>query len=148
MYISYITLSRLIVLYSHCRVNRDTNLFVVCVLCNILILASTVRIWAPCVAFPTYGAHPHHAAVCSVPFGFKACDLAYLQTPLDFALSEPLPGGLQCWLQAVSDIGTCSYLQSCEACKRVAALMTKGIAANGRWAKVQERGKTNTGQQK
>ena len=66
MYVLYITLSRLIVLYPRCRVNRDTNLFVVCVLCNILILASTMRVWAPCVAFPTYGAHPHYVAVHSV----------------------------------------------------------------------------------
>ena len=33
-YILYVTLSRLIVLYPRCRVNRDTNLSVVCVLCN------------------------------------------------------------------------------------------------------------------
>ena len=34
LYISYITLFRLIVLYSRCRVNRDTNMFIVYVLCN------------------------------------------------------------------------------------------------------------------
>ena len=34
---------------------------VVCVLCNILILASIVRVWAPSVAFPACGAHPHYA---------------------------------------------------------------------------------------
>ena len=34
-YILYVTLSRLIVLYSRCRVNRGTNLSVVCVLWNI-----------------------------------------------------------------------------------------------------------------
>ena len=35
-YILYVILFRLIVLYSQCRVNRGTNLSVVCVLCNIL----------------------------------------------------------------------------------------------------------------
>ena len=34
LYILYVTLFRLIVLYSRCRVNRDTNLSVVCALCN------------------------------------------------------------------------------------------------------------------
>ena len=34
---------RLIVLYPRCRVNRDTNLSVVCVLCN-FVIASTVRV--------------------------------------------------------------------------------------------------------
>ena len=34
LYILYVTLFRLIVLYSRCRVNRDTNMFVVYILCN------------------------------------------------------------------------------------------------------------------
>ena len=54
------------VLYPWCRVNRDTNLSVVCELCN-FVIASTVRVWAPCVAFPTCGAHPHWFAVRFVP---------------------------------------------------------------------------------
>ena len=57
LFIVNVTLSRLIVLYLRCRVNRDTNLSVVCVLCNIL-FASTARLGFR-VAFPTCGAHPH-----------------------------------------------------------------------------------------
>ena len=34
LYILYVTLFRLIALYSRCRVNRDTNMFVVYALCN------------------------------------------------------------------------------------------------------------------
>ena len=41
-------------------------MFVVCVLCS-FVIASIVRVLAPYVAFPTYGAHPHHVAVRSVP---------------------------------------------------------------------------------
>ena len=37
-YILYVTLFRLIVLYSRCRVNRDTNMSVVSVLCNFYFL--------------------------------------------------------------------------------------------------------------
>ena len=48
-YILYIILSRLIVLYSQCRVNRDTNMFVVYVLCNIFEFcfhyAFGLRVW-------------------------------------------------------------------------------------------------------
>ena len=65
LYILYITLFRLIVLFSRCRVNWDTNMSVVCVLCNIFLLPLCV--WAPYVAFPTCGAHPHWATVCSMP---------------------------------------------------------------------------------
>ena len=61
--------------------------------------------------FPTCGAHPHYAVVRSVPSGFEACDLASLPPPPpphppDFALYEPVPGGLQGRLQLMSDIET------------------------------------------
>ena len=57
LYILYVTLFRLIVLYSRCRVNRDTNMSIACVLYNIFI-ASTACLGLR-VAFPTCGAHPH-----------------------------------------------------------------------------------------
>ena len=79
LYILYITLFRLIVLYSWCRVNRDTNISVVCVLCNNFLLP--LRVWAPCVAFPTCGVHPHWAAVRSIPFDFGAQRLSF--TPVN-----------------------------------------------------------------
>ena len=43
LYILYVTLPRLIVLYFWCRVNRGTNMFVVCIFCNFAI-ASTARL--------------------------------------------------------------------------------------------------------
>ena len=59
LYILHVILFRLIVLYPWCRINRDTNMSVVCVLCHILI-AFTVRAFGPpTVVFPTCGAHPH-----------------------------------------------------------------------------------------
>ena len=63
--IVYITLIRLIVLYSQCRVNWVTNLFVVFYYV-ILILASTARLGLLCWAFPTCWVHPHYAVVHSV----------------------------------------------------------------------------------
>ena len=57
MYIDNVTLSRLIVLYSRCRVNRSTNLSAVCVLCNHILLP--LRVWAT-YAFPSCGVHPHY----------------------------------------------------------------------------------------
>ena len=68
--ILYVTLFNLIVLYSRCRVNQDTNMSVVCVLCNILSFASTARLGVR-VAFPTCGVHPHYAAVRSITSGFE-----------------------------------------------------------------------------
>ena len=47
-YILYITLFRLIVRYPRCRVNRDINMSVVCVLYNILIFAFTARLGSLC----------------------------------------------------------------------------------------------------
>ena len=45
---------------------------VVYILCNILILVSTVRVWAPYVAFPTYGVHPHYATIRSIPAALRS----------------------------------------------------------------------------
>ena len=45
IYIEYVTLSRLIVLYSQCRVNRVTNLSVV-LYYVILLLLLPLRVWA------------------------------------------------------------------------------------------------------
>ena len=57
LYILYVVLFRLIVLYSRCRVNRDTNMSVVYVLCNFNFCFHCV--FGLRVAFPTCGAHPH-----------------------------------------------------------------------------------------
>ena len=76
----YVTLIRLIVLYSRCRVNRGTNMSVV-LYYVILILASTARLGLLCWAFPTCGVRPHHAVVRSVTFGFGAGDSASFPTP-------------------------------------------------------------------
>ena len=48
LFIVYVTLFRLIVLYSRCGVNRDTNMFVVCVLYNIFYVLLPLQVWAPC----------------------------------------------------------------------------------------------------
>ena len=53
----YVTLSRLIVLYSRCRVNRGTTLSVF-LYYVILIIAFTACLGF-CVAFPTCGVRPH-----------------------------------------------------------------------------------------
>ena len=49
LYIEYVTLSRLIILYSRCRVNRGTNLSIVLCyvifLCHFLLLLP-LRVWA------------------------------------------------------------------------------------------------------
>ena len=45
LYILYVTCYRLIVLYSRCRVNRGTNMSVVCRLCNFILLPLCV-LWA------------------------------------------------------------------------------------------------------
>ena len=58
LHILYIILFRLIVLYSWCRVNRDTNMAVVCVLCYFNSCFHDARFRLR-VAFPTCGAHPH-----------------------------------------------------------------------------------------
>ena len=54
--IVHITLIKFIGLYSWCRVNQSTNLSVV--LYYVIFLLLPLRIWAPCVAFPTCGAFP------------------------------------------------------------------------------------------
>ena len=56
LFIVYVTLFRLTVLYSRCRVNRGTNLSVV--LYYVILLLLPLRVWAPCVAFPTCGPFP------------------------------------------------------------------------------------------
>ena len=56
----YVTLSRLIVLYSRCRVNRCTNMFVVMYYVIYFCFASTA-FWAPFVcALPNLWGAPHH----------------------------------------------------------------------------------------
>ena len=64
-YIEYVTLSRLIVLYSQCRVNRNTNLFVV-LYYVIFCFASTTHLGLLCWASPTCRVRPHYAAVHSI----------------------------------------------------------------------------------
>ena len=99
LYILYVTLFRLIVLYSRCRVKQDKNMSVVCVLCNFLVFCFHCACLGACVAFPTCGVHPHYVAVCSIPSGFGACNSAALPFPpplsANFALFEPPLGGLQ-----------------------------------------------------
>ena len=56
LYIEYVTLSRLIVLYSQYRVNRGTNLSVVLYYVT-FVIASTACLGF-CVAFPTLGYVP------------------------------------------------------------------------------------------
>ena len=68
--ILYVTLFRLIVLYSRCRVNQDTNMSVVCVLCN-FVIASTVRL----------------GSICGVPNLWDASPLSY--SPLHTSCSFP-----------------------------------------------------------
>ena len=65
LFIVYVTLFRLIVLYSRCRVRRGTYLSVVFYYV-ILILASIAHLGLLCWAFPTCGVRPHHAVVHSV----------------------------------------------------------------------------------
>ena len=65
LFIVYITLFGLIVLYSQCRVNRGTNLFVV-LYYIIFFIASTAHLGLLCGVFPTYGVRPHYAVVHSV----------------------------------------------------------------------------------
>ena len=74
LYILYVTLFRLIVLYSWCRVNRGTNMFVVCVSCNISCYCFHCML-RPRMAFPNlWGASPlscnplHTTLVEEVPF--------------------------------------------------------------------------------
>ena len=55
LFIVYVTLFRLIVLYSRCRVNRGTSLFVVLYYVIFLLLFCFHCVWAECWAFPTYG---------------------------------------------------------------------------------------------
>ena len=62
LFIVYVTLFRLIVLYSRCRVNRGTNLFVILYYATYFVIASTVRLGF-CVAFPTCGVRPHYGCV-------------------------------------------------------------------------------------
>ena len=57
LYILYVTLSRLIVLYCRCRVNRDTNMSVVCVLCNFN-FCSHCAFMPPCGVPNLWGASP------------------------------------------------------------------------------------------
>ena len=57
---------------------------------------ATLLWWVPAVGTR------HCASLVSEPAGS-----ASLQPPPDFALSEPLPGGIQGWLRAVSDMRTC-----------------------------------------
>ena len=47
LFIVYVTLSRMIALYSRCRVNRGTNLSVV--FYYVIFLLLPLRIWASCV---------------------------------------------------------------------------------------------------
>ena len=56
--------------------------------------------------------------------------------PLDFALSEPLPWGLQGWLQLVSDIATRNCLQRRKVRRRAATWMLRGREAQGGWRQV------------
>ena len=65
-FIVYVTLFRLIVLYSRCRVNWHTNLSVVLYDIVIFCFASTVRLGLLGVAFPTCGVRPHNVVVHSV----------------------------------------------------------------------------------
>ena len=58
LFIVYVTLFRLIVLYSRCRVNRGTNLSVV-LYYVIFLFASTAHLGFRVGAFPTYGVRPH-----------------------------------------------------------------------------------------
>ena len=62
--------------------------------------------------------------------------------PRDFALSEPLPGGLQGWLQLVSDIETRSCLQRRKVRRRAATWMLRGREAQGGRRRVKKKKKT------
>ena len=65
VYILYVTLSRLIVLYSLCRVNRGTNMSVVYVLYNFIFCFHCMfglSVWRS----PTCGVHPHYATIRSI----------------------------------------------------------------------------------
>ena len=64
LFIVYVTLIRLIVLYSRCRVNRSTNLSVF-LYYVIFLFASTARLGFHVGAFPTCGVRPHYAVVHS-----------------------------------------------------------------------------------
>ena len=111
----YVTLSRLIVLYSRCRVNRGTNMFVVMYYVIYFCFASTA-FWAPFVcALPNLWGAPHHDVHSVTMVSELWTQLPSSPPPPDFALPEPLPGGLQGWLQAQSDMRTCSALCCCEA---------------------------------
>ena len=83
LFIVNVTLSRMIVLYSQCRVNWGTNLSVV-LYDVIFFIASTARLGLLCGAFPTCGVRPHHAAVHSVTFWFRSWRLSFLPPPPPF----------------------------------------------------------------
>ena len=61
LFIVYVTLLRLIVLYSRCRVTRSTNLFVVLYDVFYFCFASTA-VWAPCRRSQPMGCVPTVAA--------------------------------------------------------------------------------------
>ena len=64
LFIVYVTLIRLIVLYSQCRVNWSTNLFVVLYDVIYFCFAST-EVWAPCRRSQLVGCVP--TVVASTP---------------------------------------------------------------------------------
>ena len=64
LFIVYVTLIRLIVLYSRCRVNQSTNLSVF-LYYVILFIASIVHLRFRVGAFPTCGVRPHYAVAHS-----------------------------------------------------------------------------------
>ena len=91
LFIVYVTFIRLIVLYSRCRVNRSTNLFVFlydvinfcfCFHCGL------GSVWA----FPTCGVRPHSGYVHSITTGFGAEDSASFQPPRTLSYLSPSLG--------------------------------------------------------
>ena len=65
LFLVYVTLFRLIVLYSRCRVNWGTNLSVV--LYDVIIfLLLPLRVWASVFGVPNLWGVPHYAAVHSI----------------------------------------------------------------------------------
>ena len=77
LFIVYITLIRLIVLCSWCRVNRSTNLSIV--LYYVISFASTACLGLLSGAFPTCGVRPHYGYVhftslCIIVFACHCCN--------------------------------------------------------------------------
>ena len=81
-----------------------------------------------------------HCLAGALHFGFGAGGSASLQPPPpDITLPEPLPGGLQGWLQLVSDIETCNCLQRRKVRRRAATWMLRGREAQGGWRQVKKK---------